>query len=75
MELAEWIEEHRTDIDDTVRAILGHVPRQASCRCYMSGTDHQHDDVRTPADDDERETWVLNDEGLYLWAVGDGVEV
>lgn len=25
--------------------------------------------------DDERELWVLSDEGLYLWAMGEGVEV
>lgn len=25
--------------------------------------------------DDERRLWVLNDEGLYLWARGDGARV
>jgi len=25
-------------------------------------------------DDDDREDWVLNDEGLYTWAVDAGVE-
>lgn len=25
--------------------------------------------------DDERRLWVLNDEGLYLWAKGEGVDV
>jgi hypothetical protein len=25
--------------------------------------------------DDERRLWVLNDEGLYLWAKGEGVNV
>ncbi len=29
----------------------------------------------TCADDDEREDWVINDEGLYLWAVEEGVEI
>lgn len=29
----------------------------------------------TPADDDEREDFVLNDEGLYLWAVDEGVDI
>ena len=27
------------------------------------------------ANDDERRQWVLNDEGLYLWARGDGVRI
>ncbi|HEY8310623.1 MAG TPA: hypothetical protein VIG47_08705 [Gemmatimonadaceae bacterium] len=26
-------------------------------------------------DDDERRLWVLNDEGLYQWARGEGVNV
>lgn len=26
-------------------------------------------------DDDERRLWVLNDEGLYLWAKGEGVNI
>ena len=26
-------------------------------------------------DDDEIEIWILNDEGLYEWAVSEGVEV
>jgi hypothetical protein len=25
--------------------------------------------------DDEREEWILNDEGLYLWARADGVRI
>lgn len=25
--------------------------------------------------DDERRLWILNDEGLYLWAKGEGVNV
>lgn len=25
-------------------------------------------------DDDERELWVMNDEGLYNWALSEGVE-
>jgi len=26
-------------------------------------------------DDAERELWVLNDEGLYLWAKSEGVDI
>lgn len=26
-------------------------------------------------DDDDREQWIMNDEGLYLWAKGEGVNV
>jgi len=25
-------------------------------------------------DDDERELWIMNDEGLYNWALSEGVE-
>ena len=28
-----------------------------------------------PTNDKEREDWVLNDEGLYLWARAEGVPV
>ncbi len=28
-----------------------------------------------PRNDWEREVWVLNDEGLYFWAKGEGVRV
>ncbi len=28
-----------------------------------------------PRNDQEREVWVLNDEGLYLWAKGEGVSL
>ena len=26
-------------------------------------------------DDDERELWIMNDEGLYLWAKREGVDI
>ena len=28
----------------------------------------------TPEDDEEREDWVMNDEGLYSWAMSEGIE-
>ena len=28
-----------------------------------------------PADDSDREDWILNDEGLYLWAQSEGVQI
>ena len=30
---------------------------------------------RERIDDDERELWILNDEYLYNWARGEGVEI
>ena len=74
MELAEWIEVNREELSATVARVLGHVPRTAGCYCPLSGTEHQHEPT-SPLDDDELERWVLNDEGLYLWARRDGVEV
>ena len=26
-------------------------------------------------DNDEREMWIMNDEGLYQWAIDEGVEI
>lgn len=31
--------------------------------------------ARKPTNDEEREEWILNDEGLYLWAKSEGVRV
>ena len=28
-----------------------------------------------PIDDDKRENWIINDEGLYDWARSEGVDV
>lgn len=28
-----------------------------------------------PLDNDDREEWIMNDEGLYNWALSEGVEV
>ena len=28
----------------------------------------------TPEDDNDREDWVMNDEGLYNWAIAEGIE-
>lgn len=39
--------------------------------CEAVGTNRQ----AIPIDDDERESWVLNDENLYRWAQSEGVEV
>ena len=30
---------------------------------------------QTPADDDEREDWIMNDESLYNWAQSEGVDI
>jgi hypothetical protein len=33
-----------------------------------------HRMVTGSLDDEERESWIMNDEGLYDWAIDEGVE-
>lgn len=35
----------------------------------------RHKGLCVPLNDEERRQWVLNEESLYLWATGEGVEV
>lgn len=74
MTLREFIRRNRADIDSAINRRLGHVPRTASCYCPKSGTDHYHPPEK-PHNDEERRGWVLNDEGLYLWARSEGVRI
>lgn len=74
MTLKQFIYEHRQELDETINRVLGHVPRTASCRCPLSGTDHTHNDAAR-LDDAERRLWILNDEGLYRWARSEGVKI
>ena len=73
MELIEFIDENREQIDGFIDKSLGTVPATASCYCPKSGTEHFHQPEAR--DDEERRLWVLNDEGLYNWARSEGVEI
>jgi len=73
MTLRDFIRENRAELDAAIGRALGHVPRTASCDCHLSGTDHYHEAPKLG--DEERRQWVLNDEGLYLWARSEGVRV
>ena len=53
MSLANWIKNHRKELDEHIQDVVPGAPRN----------------------DQEREVWVLNDEGLYLWAKSEGVRV
>ncbi len=70
--MREFIEDNRAEIDKAIDRAVGQVPRTAGCYCPKSGTDHFHQPESR--DDDEREQWIENDEGLYDWARSEGVE-
>jgi hypothetical protein len=73
MKLRDFIRENRAELKQAVGRALGHVPRQASCYCPKSGTDHYHD---APAlSDEDLRQWVMNDEGLYRWARREGCRI
>lgn len=74
MTLQDFIRANRYDLDACINRVLGHVPRTASCRCPLNGTDHTHNDA-AQLDDAERRQWILNDEGLYRWARSEGVRI
>lgn len=74
MTLKQFITANRAELDAAINRAVGHVPRTASCRCPLSGTDHTHNDA-AQLDDAERRLWILNDEGLYRWARAEGVRI
>jgi len=74
MTLREFIRQNRTELDDLINRALNYVPRQASCNCHNSGTDHYHSEKQN-LNDKERRLWILNDEGLYKWARSCGVKI
>lgn len=73
MSIREFIRANRTEIDAAINRVLCHVPKEASCYCPKSRTEHDHEPK--PLNDDERRQWILNDEGLYNWARREGVNV
>ena len=74
MTIREFIKVHRSELDMAINRVLGHVPRTASCKCPLNGTDHYHSDA-ADLSDEERRLWILNDEGLYNWARSEGVRI
>lgn len=73
MTLREFVKANRTEIDEAIHRVADRVPKEASCYCPRSRTEHMHE--ATPKNDEERRLWVLNDEGLYLWARSEGVRI
>lgn len=73
MKLADFIREHAEELDQAINRTLNHVPRTASCSCPKSGTEHEHPATRLT--NAERRQWILNDEGLYLWARMEGCRI
>ncbi len=71
--LTDFVKEHRAELDEAIGRVISHVPRQASCDCPKSGTDHYHD--APSLNDSERRDWVMNDESLYNWARREGVRI
>jgi hypothetical protein len=73
MTLRAFIAANRDDLQAAVARVLGRVPRQASCYCPRSGTEHDHDVERLSVA--ELGEWIANDEGLYSWARSEGVRI
>jgi hypothetical protein len=73
MSLTQFIQENSSELKQCIGRALGHVPRQASCDCPKSGTDHYHD-APSLTQKDLRD-WILNDESLYNWARREGVRI
>lgn len=74
MTLKEFINTNRTDLCKAINRVVGFVPRQASCNCWLTGKDHYHDDTNSLSNAEIRQ-WILNDEGLYRWAKSEGVKI
>ena len=71
MNMTTFIRQNRAQIDSAINRNRGYVPKTASCYCLKSGTDHHHD--LGALNDSDRRQWILNDEGLFNWAVSKGV--
>ena len=74
MTMREFIKQNRATIDESISRVCNHVPRQASCDCPLSGTDHDHADNQRINDADRR-SWIANNEALYNWARSEGVKI
>ena len=72
MTMKQFIMQNRAELDEAIDRAMNYVPKEASCNCHLSGTNHTHVSNRRRGDE-ERRQWVLNDEGLYNWARNEGV--
>ena len=66
---ANKTEENRQMEEDMQRFIADN--RGELDACIRRATSNPNADI----DDDERELWINNDEGLYLWAKAEGVDI
>ena len=73
MTLKDFIRSNRADLESAIKRTRDFVPHQASCDCPLSRTDHTHSGEGVTAE--EIRQWILNDEGLYLWARSEGVRI
>jgi hypothetical protein len=73
MKLSQFIEENRAELDACINRVLNHVPKEASCNCPKSRTDHYHDSE--PLSNSDRKEWIINDESLYNWARSAGCRI
>ena len=67
MRMRDFVRENREEIDRAINSVL-----------YRWDGDGGRGTVPDPPpkrNDEERELWILNDEGLYLWARREGVPV
>jgi len=63
----EFIKAHRKELDEAINAAR-----------YRWDGKGGRGTIPTPAptyNDEERRQWILNDEGLYNWARGEGVKI
>jgi uncharacterized membrane protein len=67
MKLAEFIKEHRQEIDDCINRVT-----------YRYDGNGGRGKIPVPPpthNDEERRQWILNDEGLYRWARSEGAKI
>lgn len=67
MTLQDFIRENRADIDAAINSVL--------YRYDGRGGRGTIPDPPPRRNDDEREQWVINDEGLYDWARSEGCKI